>query len=126
MNGQRIEMSGSGSVNVVMHNSGGHVETRVESIGDGFAADVTMGSGVMSGSVTGDLRIRPASKSNISGTVMGDVFVASNSRVTVSGTVMGDVHAKGSYLRVLGVVMGDIFADRGRAELLGVHMGDLV
>jgi len=126
INGQRIDVSGSGSVNVVVNNAGVQVHTSTQSYSDGEVGDVTMGAGTLSDLVMGDLHIRAGSKTHISGKVMGDVFVAQNSQVTISGKVLGDVHATGSTLRVLGMVMGDLFVDEGGAEILGVHMGDLI
>jgi hypothetical protein len=126
INGQRIDVSGSGSVNVVVNNSGIHVQTDTQDFSTGDVGDVTMGTGAMSDLVMGDLHIRAGSAAHISGKVMGDVFVAGNSQVTISGKVLGDVHAKGSSLRVLGMVMGDLFVDADSAEILGVHLGDLL
>ena len=126
INGQRIDVSGSGSVTVVVNNSSVRVQTGTQSFPDGEVGDVTMGAGSMSGLVMGDLHIRSGSNAHVSGKVMGDVFVAPNSQVTISGKVLGDVHAKGSSLRILGMVMGDLFVDAGSAEILGVHMGDLL
>ena len=125
INGQTVDVSAGGSVNVVVNGSGVHIRSTAQSDGSGEMGDVRVGSGSMSDLVMGDLHIRAGSKVHISGKVMGDVIVAAKSRVTISGKVMGDVHAKGSSLRVLGVVMGDLFVDPGSAEILGVHLGDL-
>lgn len=125
INGQRIDVGNGGSVNVVMNNSNIHIQTGSQTIDD-FGADVTLGAGVMSDLVMGDLHIRAGSTVTISGKVMGDVFVGAKSQLTISGKVLGDVHAKGSSLRVLGIVMGDLFVNPGRAEISGIHMGDVL
>ena len=126
INGQRIDVGGNGSVNVVINNSGVHVQSGTQNVSNVDVGDATMGGGSMSGQVMGDLHIRSGSTAHISGQVMGDVFVGPSSQVTISGQVMGDVHAKGSSLRLVGTLMGDLFVDPGSAVILGTHMGETI
>jgi curved DNA-binding protein CbpA len=126
INGQTIDVSGSGSVNVVMDGGRVNINSTVQTSSPSDVGDATMGSGSMSGQVMGDLHIQAGSTANITGQVMGDVFVGRGSKVTIAGQVMGDVHAKGSTLRLVGTLMGDLFADPGSTSILGTHMGDLL
>ncbi len=124
INGQTIDVSGGGSVNIVMNGSHVQINSGNQSAGSRDVGDKVMGSGSMSGQVMGDLHIEPGSTVSITGQVMGDVFVGRGSNVTIAGQVMGDVHAKGSSIRLAGTLMGDLFADRGSAQILGTLMGD--
>ncbi len=126
VNGQRIHVSGSGSVNVVVNRSGVHVNAQTHAAQRENLGDLTMGDGTMSGLVMGDLHIRAGAFVKLNGKVMGDVFAGAGSQLTISGKVLGDIHAKGSQVRVVGTVMGDLFVEPGAAEILGVHMGDVL
>lgn len=126
---QNTVFARSGSVSVsqstVVINGQVFTQTSTQNSAADPIGDATVGNGVESGLIMGDLHIQKDSNLTISGKVMGDVFAAGNCQITITGKVLGDVHAKGSSVHVLGIVLGDLFVDRTRLKVLGVHLGDV-